>query len=212
MLNARTGAEIQEEDGGWEVVSTDSDARYDEENDEDEGYSDFPDDDFSDIDISIEKSATASGSSASGEPVEIATSPKRDTTEALKLAGRSFLKFEPGGYISLQHASVRDFILAETSVAQSQPTVLCSRCRESAHPLSLEEAGLKHGHLFLAVHCLRALNSPLFYWKYLQTVLSGVSVPIQQADRPLRYELHYWHYHLKEAEASWNDDDRDCPL
>ena len=202
-----------EEDGVWEAVSTDGDARYDKENDEDEEYSDFSDDDSSDIDMGIEKLATTSGSSASGEPVEIATSPKRDTTEALKLAGRSFLKFESGGYISLQHTSVRDFILAETSVARSKPTVLCSRCRVSTHPLPLEEAGLRHGHLLLAVHCLRALDSQLFFfWKYFQTVLSGVSIPIQQANPSLRYELHYWHYHLREAEASWNDDDRDYPL
>ncbi len=45
--------------------------------------------------------------------------------------------------------------------------MLCSRCKENFGLLSTSDAGLKRGHLFMAIQCLKNLNCPAFRKQFL---------------------------------------------
>lgn len=85
----------------------------------------------------------------------------RESINILKNVSRNFLKFDKEDHISLQHASVRDFILSESKHLDREET-LCPRCRERFGSLSTAEASPRHGHLFMAIHCLKMLNCHAF--------------------------------------------------
>lgn len=91
----------------------------------------------------------------------------RESINILKNVSRNFLKFDKEDHISLQHASVRDFILSESKHLDREET-LCPRCRERFGSLSTAEASPKHGHLFMAIHCLKTLNCRAFQKTALQ--------------------------------------------
>jgi ankyrin repeat protein len=91
----------------------------------------------------------------------------RDSAPLLHKASRNFLKFDQDGYMSLQHASVRDFIMKEANEHIHHEDTLCPKCRERFGSLSTVEAGPKQGHLLMAIYCLKNLNARSFQKKFL---------------------------------------------
>ncbi|RYP72983.1 hypothetical protein DL770_007863 [Monosporascus sp. CRB-9-2] len=90
----------------------------------------------------------------------------RDSIDILKRYSRAFLKFDKANYISLQHASVREFIIREGRKPPHEET-LCQMCRERSQSTSTYEASPERGHLAMAIHCLRHLNCRSFQKQFL---------------------------------------------
>lgn len=111
---------------------------------------------FSDGDDSDGDDADTSESADSG----------RDAIDNLKRVSRNLLRFDKENYITLQHASVREFVSGEEKNTPEEET-LCRRCAERFGSVSTREAAPKHGHLFMAIHCLKNLNSRKFQDKFL---------------------------------------------
>ncbi|RYP08536.1 hypothetical protein DL764_001867 [Monosporascus ibericus] len=90
----------------------------------------------------------------------------RDSIDILKRYSRAFLKFDKANCISLQHASVREFIIREGGKPPHQET-LCQMCRERSQSTSTYEATPEQGHLAMAIHCLKHLNCRSFQKQFL---------------------------------------------
>ncbi|RYP47735.1 hypothetical protein DL768_006271 [Monosporascus sp. mg162] len=90
----------------------------------------------------------------------------RDSIDILKRYSRAFLKFDKANYISLQHASVREFIIREGRKPPQEES-LCQMCRERSQSKSTYEASPERGHLALAIHCLKHLNCQSFQKQFL---------------------------------------------
>ncbi|RYP70657.1 hypothetical protein DL769_004903 [Monosporascus sp. CRB-8-3] len=90
----------------------------------------------------------------------------RDSIDILKRYSRAFLKFDKANYISLQHASVREFIVREGKKPPHEET-LCQMCKERSQSTSTYEASPERGHLAMAIHCLKHLNRRSFQKKFL---------------------------------------------
>lgn len=99
---------------------------------------------------------------------EMGVEPERDCIRHLKLAGRNFLKIDKNGIVTLQHTSVRDYIISRSEASGiSNREALCARCRGLPEPLSTADAGLKRGHLTIALRCLKLINCPVFQREFL---------------------------------------------
>lgn len=91
---------------------------------------------------------------------------ERDAILRLKAADRNFLNFDEENNMALQHKSVRDYIEYQKSLPGDEEK-LCRRCLERYGVNSALEAGSKHGHLEMALYCVRMLNSEAFRGKFL---------------------------------------------
>ncbi|KAK4033823.1 hypothetical protein C8A01DRAFT_49666 [Parachaetomium inaequale] len=93
---------------------------------------------------------------------------ERDCIRHLKSAGRNFLRIDNSGIVTVQHTSVRDFIFLKSETAvNNRAEALCASCQERFEPFSTAEAGLKQGHLTMALRCLALLNCSGFQSEFL---------------------------------------------
>ncbi|AEO66577.1 uncharacterized protein THITE_110529 [Thermothielavioides terrestris NRRL 8126] len=99
---------------------------------------------------------------------------ERDSIEHLRSAGRNFLKIDDQGIMTLQHTSVRDYVISRSeNPTGDQQDALCARCQQRLRPLSTAEAGPKQGHLIMTLRCLEMLNCPAFQKEFLSPCLTG---------------------------------------
>ncbi|RYP18542.1 hypothetical protein DL767_009816 [Monosporascus sp. MG133] len=104
----------------------------------------------------------------------------RDSIHILKRYSRAFLKFDKANFISLQHASVREFIIREGRKPPHEET-LCHMCRERSQSTSTYEASPERGHLAMAIHCLKHLNCRKFQKQFLPKIILEKHLKDQEA-------------------------------
>ncbi|KAL1628534.1 hypothetical protein SLS56_005879 [Neofusicoccum ribis] len=118
------------------------------------------------------------------------TSDNKETPRALQIYSKSFLDIGrdmlkvTGTTLQLEHGSVRDFVL-------------------SGKDAYFAQAGGAEGHLRMAQHLIRTLNSPAFQKRYLsdEAIKRRKTKSSAGKTEPLRYELVHWPKHVRCADV-----------
>ncbi|RYP25263.1 hypothetical protein DL765_000144 [Monosporascus sp. GIB2] len=169
----------------YEDVDNSADDSEEDDEPEESGDDDIHEDQTSDGygNRPEEKNAEASAygeNNHAGNSGDVEDGADRDSIDILKRYSRAFLKFDKANYISLQHASVREFIIREGRKPPNEET-LCQMCRQRSQSTSTYEASPERGHLAMAIHCLKHLNCRAFQKKFLPNSILEKHLKDQEA-------------------------------
>jgi len=161
-ISQRPGDDIINEDASA------SDADFCDDSDRSDDFDDSDDSDESQPHLDLDKSAVNKASKECPLDEELDKLRVTATMEKLMLHVREFVKFDPiSTVISLQHASIQDWITQEAKI--SRPTTSCMECRKRELDTSgsIFELAPKYGHFLIACTIMRRMNDPLFQARFL---------------------------------------------
>lgn len=175
--------------------------------------SEYEDEDETDDETDEDDSITEIGTYGQGSAYGRVTS----SMKSLMMEVRDFVEFDSTtGVVSLNHKSIKDWILDEATHPEALSTCPVCRDRELANSASTQQIAPKHGHFHLACNMLQTLNNPRFQKKYLgrseySQELSSLSNSriFFEEEEACRYELYSWTYHVRMAEQWWPEEERE---